>query len=170
MLSPLVGYAATALGHIAISGGTPLQVREIAAATGVPAPYLSKIVNQLSRKGFVVTRRGTGGGVQLSVDPDAVTLLELCEALEDPILSPQCMLGLGACDDDVACPAHEFSREIRERQMEFLRETTLHDVGRFHARGLARGAMSRSAFTRSANQTRKHAPAPRTKRRKGAGG
>lgn len=170
MLSPLVGYAATALGHIAISGGAPLQVREIAEATGVPAPYLSKIVHQLARKGFVRTRRGTGGGVQLAIDPESVTLLELCEAFDDPVLRPECMLGLGECDDDVACPAHEFSREVRVRQLEFLRSTTLLDVGRYYARRHAREAPD-PALARAHElpaEQRPRAVVPR--KRRGAGG
>lgn len=133
MLSPMVGYAATALGYIACSGGSSLQVREVAGATGVPAPYLSKIVHQLSRKGLVTTRRGVGGGVQLAFDPKKFSLFELCEALEDPVLQAQCLLGLGSCNDDVACPAHAFSRQLRARQLDFLQRTTLLDVGLFDA-------------------------------------
>ena len=33
--------------------------------------------------------------------------------------------------DDVACPAHAFSRKLRESQLKFLRETTLLAIGRF---------------------------------------
>lgn len=146
MLSPMVGNAATALGYIAVSPSAALQVREIAEATGVPAPYLSKIVHRLSRKGLVRTRRGIGGGVQLSIDPAAVTLFELCETLEDPVLRPQCMLGLGECDDDDACPAHAFSRDVRNKQLAFLRSTTLLDVGRFDAERRTRGAPRRTPF------------------------
>ena len=60
-----------------------------------------------------------------------MTLLELCEAIEDPILEPQCMLGLGRCDDDCACPAHAFSQSLRQKELDFLEKTTLADVGRF---------------------------------------
>lgn len=130
----MIGYAATALGHIAVQGAQPVQVREIAEVMRIPAPYLAKIVHQLGRKGFVTTRRGIGGGVQLSVDPAKTTLYQLCEALEDPILEPQCLLGLGTCNDDVACPAHAFSRGLRERKLAFLRGTTLLDVGRYDRR------------------------------------
>lgn len=131
VLSPMVGYAAKALGYMAAALGGPVQVRQVARVTGVPAPYLSKIVHQLSRKGLVSTRRGIGGGVALAVDPSELSLYELCEALDDPILKSQCLLGLGTCSDDVACPAHEFSRKIRAKQLAFLRNTTLLQVGRY---------------------------------------
>ncbi len=131
MLSPMIGYAATALGYIAMHGPKPMQVREIAEVMQIPAPYLAKIVHQLGRKGLVKTQRGTGGGVRLAIDPAKTTLYQLCEALEDPILEAQCLLGLGVCNDDVACPAHSLSRDLRERKLEFLRKTTLLAVGQY---------------------------------------
>ncbi len=130
----MIGYAASALGYIALRDDGPVQVREIAQVMQIPAPYLAKIVHQLGRKRFVETRRGVGGGVRLSIDPAKTSLYQLCVALEDPILEPQCLLGLGACDDDDACPAHEFSRDLRRRKLKFLRTTTLLDVGRFDQR------------------------------------
>lgn len=145
MLSPMVGYAATALGYIALSKGGPVQVREVASAVGVPAPYLSKIVHRLSKRGLLATRRGIGGGVQLAFDPGTFSLHDLCEALDDPILRAHCLLGLGTCDDDVACPAHEFSRRIRAKQLEFLKRTTVLDVGRFDVERQRRGAPRRAA-------------------------
>jgi Rrf2 family protein len=166
MLSPMVGYAATALGYIAASGGDPVQVREVARATGVPAPYLSKIVHQLSRKGLVATRRGVGGGVQLAFDPSVLSLYELCEALGDPVLDSQCLLGLGTCNDDVACPAHEFSRQIRARQLEFLRRTTLLQVGRYDAARRKRGT-GRTAVREKPDPTDPPRRGKRTKRSSG---
>jgi Rrf2 family protein len=130
----MTGYAATALGHMALRDGKHVQVREMAQRIEIPAPYLSKIVHQLGRKGFVATRRGTGGGVRLAVDPAKTTLFQLCEALGDSILEPHCLLGLGLCNDDVACPAHAFSRTLRAKQLQFLHGTTLLDVGRFDQR------------------------------------
>ena len=134
MLSPMTGYAATALGYMALRDAGPLQVRELARRIEIPAPYLSKIVHQLGRIGFVETRRGTGGGVRLAVDPAKTTLYQLCEVLGDPILEPHCLLGLGLCNDDVACPAHSFNRTLRAKQLQFLHETTLLAVGRFDKR------------------------------------
>ena len=163
MLSPMVGYAATALGYIAVLGGDLLQVREVAGATGIPAPYLSKIVHQLSRKGLVTTRRGVGGGVQLAFDPKEFSLFELCEALEDPVLRPQCLLGLGRCSDDEACPAHTFSRKLRAQQLEFLHQTTLLDVGRFDAQRRGLGTAGHA----QARQGRQERPDPTDPPRRG---
>jgi Rrf2 family protein len=136
----MLGYAASALGYMALRSEEHVQVRAIARSMRIPAPYLAKIVHRLARKHFVETRRGVGGGVRLSVDPAKATLYQLCEALEDPILEPRCLLGLGECDDDDACPAHVFSRDLRRRKLQFLRQTTLLDIGRFDQRRRKRKA------------------------------
>lgn len=134
MLSQSVGYTANALGAIAAAGGKPLLVKEIAQACDIPAPYLAKIINALSRKGIVNTQRGIGGGVTLAREPRAITLYDLCVALDDPITEPRCMLGTAQCSDERACPAHKFWSAERARVVEFLKRTTVADVAAFETR------------------------------------
>lgn len=134
MLSQSAGYAATALGTIAAAGGRPLLVKEVAEACGLPAPYLAKIINTLARKGIVTTQRGIGGGVALSREPRELTLLQVCEALDDPITDRRCFLGTAACSDERACPAHSFWTAHREKTLTFLKQTTLADVAAFETR------------------------------------
>lgn len=131
MLSPMSGYAATALAWLAGHKDGSAQVRDIAEGAGVPAAYLGKIIHQLARKGVVVTRRGVGGGVLLEGNPRSITLFDLAEALDDPILTPKCMLGVEDCSDERACPAHAFWKSHREREIAFLRKTTVEDIRKF---------------------------------------
>ena len=131
MLSPMTGYAATALAWLATHGGGPVQVKEIADRAGVPAAYLGKIMHQLARAGIVETRKGLGGGVLLERDADSLSLYDLAEALGDPILTPRCMLGVEECSDARACPAHAFWKRHREHEIAFLKRTTLRDIAEF---------------------------------------
>lgn len=158
MLTPMVGYAAMALGYIAQHGGQSVPVREIAAVRPIPEPYLAKILHRLTRVGYVVAQRGIGGGVGLAIDPKRTTLLDLCEVLDDPIVRPHCLLGGGECSEDKACPAHDFQRGIRKRQLDFLTATTLHDIGAFDAR---RFVKSRAARKRAAKPRSARSPASR---------
>jgi Rrf2 family protein len=129
MLSQTIGYAVLALGHLA-RVEEPIFVRDIAAATAIPGPYLAKLINQLSRKGLVMTQRGLRGGVLLARRPDEITLMDLCEALDDPIVHKRCMLGFAQCAADLGCPAHKFWAKERTGICEFLSRTTLSDVAR----------------------------------------
>lgn len=134
MLTQAVGYAATALAQVASGGGKPVLVKEIAQASGIPAPYLAKIVQTLARKGIVLTQRGIGGGVTLAKDPKTVTLFDVCAALDDPSVQHRCMLGTAECSDDRACPCHKFWSTHRSEYLEFLKSTTIADMALFEAR------------------------------------
>ena len=134
MLSQAVGYAATALGCIATMGGKPVLVREIAGACGIPTAYLAKIVNVLARKGILQTQRGVRGGVSLLRPAATLTLHDLCVALGDPSVQNRCMLSTEPCSDDRGCPAHCFWREHREREVAFLKRTTVADIAAFETR------------------------------------
>lgn len=157
MIGQAVGYAASALGYVASAAGRPLLVREIAEACDIPGPYLAKIVNTLRRIGLVDTQRGVGGGVTLARPANQITLLELCQAMGDPIIDAKCMLGTAECSESRACPAHAFWTKHRAEALKFLTNTTVADFAAFEARKRIAGrAASRSGGGRGpiANENR----------------
>ena len=129
MLTQAVGYAAVALGYLAESPGGVALVRTIADDCAMPAPYLSKIINQLARADLVLTQRGVGGGVRLARPADQITLYHICKALNDPAIENRCILGIADCSDDRACPAHAFNVDRRQRLLAFLESTTVAGIG-----------------------------------------
>lgn len=133
VLSQTTGYALKALGFLAALDGKPLPIKEISRATDIPAPYLSKIVHTLARKRLLRTQRGIGGGVVLARPADAMTLYEVCEALDDPLIEERGILGIELCSDKRACPAQYFWKAYRKHHLDFLREWTVRDVALFEA-------------------------------------
>lgn len=134
MFSPATGYAAIALGYLADCEEMAAKVEDIAGASKIPPAYLSKIMHTLARKGFVRTRRGVGGGVELTCDPDRVTLLDICRALDDPAIEQRCMLGTHRCSDERNCPAHEFWMTFRQQLLDFAQRTSIKSIGDFERR------------------------------------
>lgn len=129
MLSQASGYAATCLAYIDSRSG-PVFVKDIAEATGIPAPYLAKIVQILAKKGFVKTQRGIGGGVSLGRKADSISIFDVCAALDDPGIVPKCIMGTAVCSDERACPAHEFWTKERAKIYMFLQTTTIADLSK----------------------------------------
>lgn len=129
MLSQASGYAATCLAYIDSVAGS-VFVKDIAEATGIPAPYLAKIVQVLAKKGLVKTQRGIGGGVALARKADTISIYEICMALDDPGVMPKCILGTAVCSDERACPAHEFWKVQRAKIYAFLQQTTVADLSK----------------------------------------
>jgi Rrf2 family protein len=112
--------------HLALQPPGKLSpVREIASGTGLPAPYLSKIMRQLIRAGLVRAVRGPGGGVELSQPPAAIGVAAVVKAVEGESDSEKCILGLGACSEAQPCPLHLRWVPMRREIRRMLEETSL---------------------------------------------
>ena len=127
-LSKTTGYAIQALSHLDEPGGQPATLRNIASRARVPYPYLARRMPDLVAAGLVRSVRGKCGGVLLARPQDTITLLQISEAVEARQWLGRCLLGLTACTDERACPAHAFWKEARQQIESALRNTTLADV------------------------------------------
>jgi Rrf2 family protein len=100
-------YACRALLSLALHADTvgPQSVKDIAARTALPQPYLEQILLALKGAGLVRSKRGVGGGYVLSRDPEAITLAEIVSAVDGPIQVGD--FGLphenNACDHEGQC-------------------------------------------------------------------
>lgn len=70
---------------------------QIAEEQQIPPSFLAKIVSQLSVAGLLQTSRGARGGVSLARDPNQISLLEVVEAIDGPILLNECVGANGIC-------------------------------------------------------------------------
>ncbi len=76
-------YALRALVCLALKRGEGvLNGQRIAALAGIPKKYVEQVMRDLRQNGFVVSRRGRGGGYALSRQASAVSILEVIETLD----------------------------------------------------------------------------------------
>ena len=101
-----------------LQDGERASTQEIAERQSIPAPFLAKIVSQLSTSGLVETYRGAGGGVVLSRPASEISLLDVIEALDGPIRLNRCVIEPDACSREERCPVHDIwvaaQRELTE--------------------------------------------------------
>lgn len=64
--------------------GEPVLLHDIAAATGAPEAFLSKIFQSLRASGLVRSHRGMARGYSLALDPADVSLYDVIVAAEGP--------------------------------------------------------------------------------------
>lgn len=83
-----------------------MQLKALAAATGVRETFLSKILQRLVHQGLVSSHRGTGGGFCLRVLPSRVTLLQVIEAIEGRTQLNVCLREGDSCERKPYCGAH----------------------------------------------------------------
>ena len=108
--------------------GKLCPVREIARGTGLPAPYLAKIMRRLIRAELVRAFRGPGGGVKLGRPPETISLGSVVLAVEGPVEPERCVLGLRRCSADNPCPLHPRWTALRAEIRRLFEETTLGSV------------------------------------------
>ena len=74
MLSQRTRYTIRALLHLADRYGEgPVQLSEIAARQNIPPKFLTVMLSQMIREGFVASRRGREGGYWLAKKPDEIS-------------------------------------------------------------------------------------------------
>jgi Rrf2 family transcriptional regulator, iron-sulfur cluster assembly transcription factor len=148
-LSDTTAYAIKALSFLGSREAGPVLVQEIARATGVPAPYLAKIMRKLRLAGIVTAKRGYRGGVQLARPAERVTLREVGEAIEGPDLIGGCLLGYKFCEDLTECPTRAFWSRTGPAIRAELQRITLADVLALqNSRAKARAAQASPAPAR----------------------
>ncbi len=132
MVSQTTRYALQILGYLARSDESLIPHEQIAREIGIPANYLSKILNQLRKSGIVESRRGWGGGSRMLPDAAARPLLDIVRVFEGdrPAGIPACIFGLPECGDDNPCPLHDHWTEIRDSFQTLLCTTTVGDLKR----------------------------------------
>lgn len=101
---------------------------EIASEVDVPQTFLAKIFQQFSKTGIVKSFRGTGGGFLLAGPPESITLLQVVEAVEGPILPNRCVLKKGECERDVSCTVHPVWHQVQQQVRDILANITLKDL------------------------------------------
>jgi Rrf2 family protein len=101
---------------------------DIAAAVDVPATFLAKIFQQFSKIGLVKSYRGTGGGFVLGRTPDKITLLEVVEAVEGPIMPNRCVVSPQECSRNVFCDVHPVWKRVQVQVCDVLKNVTLKDL------------------------------------------
>jgi Rrf2 family iron-sulfur cluster assembly transcriptional regulator len=129
--SHTTGYAILALGFLDQCGGRLVLAKDITAATSIPLPYLSKILNALTRTGLIVGKRGYQGGFALSRPAAEISLFDVAEAVEGPNWMPNCPLGIVGCSKKPLCPIHDFWRLERAKIFAELRRITLADMSAY---------------------------------------
>ena len=86
-ISRSTGYALVAVGYIAenYQDGPVLSAR-ISKEYGIPPDYLVKIMQQLVRASVLRSKRGPRGGFTLAHDPKEITMLQVIEAIDGPVM------------------------------------------------------------------------------------
>jgi Rrf2 family protein len=126
MISQTVEYALRAVVFLA-DQGEPRTTQQIADVTKVPAAYLAKVMQSLSRARLVHSQRGLHGGFTLARTPDDLTIWDVVQAVEPFQRIRSCPLGLEAHRVRL-CPLHKRLDDALAMIERAFQETTVAEV------------------------------------------
>ena len=119
-------YAVRSMVHLSeLSMDGRVSTASISEAESIPLPFLTKVISRLATAGLVTTSRGMGGGVSLARPPEEITLLQVVEAVDGPIVLNHCLLRAGACEHEPRCAAHDVWADIQDGLVRELDSVTM---------------------------------------------
>ncbi len=124
-------YAVMALVDLAYYGqGKPLALTEIAERQSLPISYLEQLFLKLRQKGFVASTRGHLGGYTLAREADTIRILEILEAIGEPLETTRCdkSSSTGCLGTNAKCLTHALWAGLGAQMHHYLQGISLADV------------------------------------------
>lgn len=127
-MSKLTDYGTVILAQLAAKRTGLSTAGELAVATHLGRPTVSKLLKALTNAGLVVSERGARGGYALARPPEAITAAEIIDALEGPVAITACSSSKGLCDLESVCRVGTAWQRINVSIRSALQQVTLADL------------------------------------------
>jgi FeS assembly SUF system regulator len=128
-LGRMIDYGVVILSQMAHHRDDLVTAPELAEATGLPAPTVSKILKSLAHSDLVTSHRGVHGGYTLSRSPEAISVAAILEALEGPVALTACVEGSDDhCNVARLCPIRGGWEKVNHAIRQALDAVSLADL------------------------------------------
>lgn len=128
-LSRLADYGVVLACHMAARVEAYHNAFDLAAATGLPAPTVSKLLAAMARAGVLVSHRGAKGGYRLARQPAEITAADIVCSVDGPIALTVCIEhGAGACDVESLCPTRRGWQRINNAIQDAMNSVSLAEL------------------------------------------
>lgn len=104
--------------------------KELSSELGIANNYLPKVTLRLRSAGWITSNVGVHGGYRISVDPAAVSLLDVMGAMEDTVKMNRCLEPDSFCSRNAAetCPVHRIYKVYQKFSEQFFSHVTIADL------------------------------------------
>ena len=129
-ISKLTDYGTVVLAHLAATGEEVVSAAEVASATGIALPTVSKLLKTLTRSGLVASTRGPSGGYRLARAAEEISAADVVDALEGPVSITECSSATGHCEHEGSCSVGNAWQRINLAIRMALGDVSLVDLSR----------------------------------------
>lgn len=121
-------YAVTAILDVALNAEQePVSLSDISERQDISLSYLEQLFAKLRRVGLVKSIRGPGGGYQLGMPQEQISIGMIIAAVDENIKVTKCK-GHGNCRGGSKCITHALWQQLSDRIENFLNEITLAEL------------------------------------------
>jgi len=125
----MIDYGVVILSQMTYRNNVLATAPELAQATGLPAPTVSKILKTLAHSDLVTSHRGMRGGYTLSRPPASISVAAIIEALEGPVALTACVEASETpCNVASLCPIRGGWEKVNEAIRQALEAVSLADL------------------------------------------
>lgn len=107
---------------------SPILLKDVARRQEISLKYLDRICSSLKAAGLLKSSRGSKGGFTLSRPPDEITLKEIVEVLEGPLVLVGCTSDKKFCKRIGSCVTRDIWYELSRAMEAVLGSKTLEDL------------------------------------------
>lgn len=100
----------------------------VSEKTEIPAPFLAKIFQKLSKAKLITSSKGPRGGFYLSEKELKNSLLDIIESIEGIEDFNSCFIGLPHCSDKNPCAIHHVAAHWRDALIAELKLKTIGEM------------------------------------------
>jgi Rrf2 family cysteine metabolism transcriptional repressor len=109
-------------------------IQELSVQENIPVKFLEQILLALRHAGFLVSRRGVGGGYSLGKSAGEITVGDIVRTLDGPIAPIPCASERPGeqcnCPHPDTCPVRQVMEKFRNDMAGWLDSYSLEDLGR----------------------------------------
>lgn len=121
-------YALRVLIYVGGNPGRLVTIAEIAESFAISRTHLMKVVNQLVREGFLIGRRGKGGGLQLGMPAGQIGVGAVLRRMETDFDLVECFGPESNCRIDQGCRLKRVLGEALDAFLAVLDRHSLQDL------------------------------------------
>ena len=122
-------YAMRMLVYLAMNGGDGMvSAATLSKKQKIPLDFAYKILQKLCRAKIVKSLKGAKGGFSPLKEAQQITLLDVMETVQGPLIIRPCLLDDKACPVRPSCPVSTRLRQLQENLRESMRNLTLAEI------------------------------------------
>jgi Rrf2 family protein len=123
-------YATRAVLALALEGGGPLKLEELARRTAVPQSVLEQVMPTMRTAGLVRSERGPAGGYRLNKLPEEITLERVVRLFQGQLAPIGCATRHHPepCPMTLGCTLREVWEDVRDATITLLGGVTFADL------------------------------------------